>query len=99
MAAWSAGKHTIQFGGGVGPRHVSIFNGANFGGTYTFPNLTDFALDRLTVYTLNVGQPEISADQYKFYAFVQDEFRLRPNLYLSYGLRLRWQSNASFGGV
>jgi Carboxypeptidase regulatory-like domain len=99
VAALSIGNHTVQFGGGVGPRYVSIFNAANFGGTFTFPSLSDFVLEQPSLYTVNVGQPLISFNQYKFYAFVQDEFRLRPNFSLSYGLRRQWQSNVSYGGV
>ena len=98
VAALSAGKHTVKFGGGAEPRFVSLFNAANFGGTFTFPSLNAFVLGRPSLYTLNVGRPQISFNQYKFYAFVQDEYRLRPNLSLSYGLRRQWQSNVSHGG-
>jgi hypothetical protein len=99
VAALSVGKHTVKFGGGIGPRYVSIINAANFGGTYIFPTLSAFALDLPSLYTMNVGQPRISFNQYKSYAFVQDEYRFRPNLSLFYGLRRQWQSNVNHGKV
>jgi Carboxypeptidase regulatory-like domain len=97
VASWSIGKHTLQFGGGVEPRYVSLINAANFGGTFTFSNLSDFAQGYPSLYTVNVGQPQISFNQYKYYTFAQDEYRFRPNLSLFAGLRRQWQSNVSSG--
>lgn len=97
VASWSLGNHTVQFGGGVQPRYVSLINAANFGGTFTFSNLSDFAQGYPSLYTVNVGQPQISFNQYKYYVFAQDEYRLRPDLSLFYGLRQQWQSNVSYG--
>lgn len=97
VASWSIGNHTLQFGGGVRPRYVSVVNAANFGGTFTFSSLSDFAQNAPSLYTVNIGQPEISFNQYKSYGFVQDEVRLRSNLSLFAGLRREWQSNARYG--
>ena len=95
VASWSIEKHTFQFGGGVEPRYVSLINAADFGGTFTFSTLSDFAQGLPSLYTINIGQPQISFSQYESYAFVQDEFRFRPNLSLFAGLRRQWQSNVS----
>jgi Carboxypeptidase regulatory-like domain len=97
VASWTIGKHTLQFGGGVRPRYVTMLNGENFGGTFTFSTLSDFAAGLPSLYSVNIGQPQISFNQYKNYAFVQDEFRFRPNLSLFAGLRREWQSNVSYG--
>lgn len=97
VASWTIGKHTLQFGGGVRPRYVTMLNGQNFGGIYTFSTLSDFDLGLPSLYSVNIGQPQISFNQYKSYAFGQDEYRILSNLSLFVGLRHEWQSNVNYG--
>src|SRR5439155_19647092 len=89
----------LRFGGGTMPRYLSYVNLTNFGGTFTFAGqdpLSDFAANRPSRYTVNVGNPRVSFNQYESYSFVQDEMRLRRNLSLVAGLRYEWQSNVSY---
>lgn len=46
-----------------------------------------------TQFTIAGGDPEASVKQWDFGAFVQDDWRVRPDLVLSLGLRYEWQSN------
>ncbi len=87
------GKHTIRFGAGARPRIFEMTDSSNFGGTFTFSSLADFAAGSPAVFTLNQGNPRISFPQHEYYSFVQDEILARPNLSLSLGLRYEWQSN------
>jgi hypothetical protein len=96
IASRSFGKLTFRFGGGTRPRYLSFVNAANFGGTFTFSTLSEYAQNRPSLYTVNVGNPQVSFNQYESYSFVQDEMRLRRNLSLVTGLRYEWQSNASY---
>jgi len=99
IASRSFGKHTLRFGGGTMPRYLSYVNLTNFGGTFTFAGqdpLSDFAANRPSRYTVNVGNPKVSFNQYESYSFVQDEMRLRRNLSMVAGLRYEWQSNVSY---
>jgi TonB dependent receptor len=46
-----------------------------------------------TQFSISTGQPELSVHQVDFAIFAGDEWRVRPNLTLSYGLRYEGQSN------
>ncbi len=46
-----------------------------------------------TQFTINAGNPEISASQFDVGLFVGDDWRVRPNLTLSFGLRYETQNN------
>ena len=44
-------------------------------------------------FSIDTGNPYSSIVQYDVGAFAQDDWRLRPNLTVSYGLRYEWQTN------
>jgi hypothetical protein len=46
-------------------------------------------------FSIATGNPLATVKQFDFEPFVQDDWRLRPNLLLSYGLRYEVQSNAA----
>jgi hypothetical protein len=48
-----------------------------------------------TQFRINAGNPEASVHQVDFGVFVQDDWRVRPDLTLSLGLRYELQTNAS----
>src|ERR1041384_1916510 len=89
------GKHSLRFGGGVRPRFLWAQDASNFGGTFSYSSLTDFAQQRPYLFTQNAGNPIIDFSQHETYAFVQDEIRLRPNLSLVPGIRHEWQSDGN----
>ncbi len=61
------------------------------------PNMTSSAVTALgygpSRYTVNAGNPSISLNQMDFGPFVQDDWRVKPNLTLSFGLRFESQTN------
>ncbi len=93
---WSLGKHTWKVG--VDILHTEDYNDSlvNRSGTYTYPNLTAFALDftgntarakRWQNYTQGLGNPVVAfaVQDYAFYA--QDQYRISAKLTLNYGVR------------
>lgn len=103
---WSLGTHSLKAGGRLRGVSISDVSRQNFGGTFVFTSLEQFrntltrdADDEATLfnvptqYTLTTGEPEARVKQYDFGGFIQDDWRLRPNLTFSAGLRYEVQSN------
>ncbi|MDT4896268.1 MAG: hypothetical protein QOH25_1345 [Acidobacteriota bacterium] len=93
-------QHVLRFG--VRLRGVKVTNASqnNFGGTFIFRTIDDYrrALQgdptaRPSQFTLSGGEPLAEVSQTDFGAFIQDEWRIRPNLTFTTGLRYEWQSN------
>jgi len=87
------GAHSLRFGAGVRPRFFDAFDASNFGGTFTFSSLATFTAGQPFLFTMNEGNPEVSFTQHEISAFLEDEFRSRPDLSVSLGLRYEFQSN------
>jgi hypothetical protein len=86
-------KHGIRFGGQVeaGRYRSNEFNNAF--GTFEFADLEAYEAGLPTKYTQRIGVPLVEYPQYQMGWYVQDDFRLRKNLTLSYGVRHEWQSH------
>jgi hypothetical protein len=48
-----------------------------------------------TQFTIDAGNPYSSIHQYDIGLFAQDDWRVKPNFTLSYGVRYEWQTNIS----
>ncbi|MBV9958487.1 MAG: TonB-dependent receptor [Acidobacteria bacterium] len=98
--SWVMGRHSLKAGGRVRGVNILDFSQNNFGGTYFFNTLeqyrqtllgTQFA--RPTQLIISGGDPQASVSQIDFGGYIQDDWRVRPNLTLSAGLRYETQSN------
>ena len=102
----AAGKHTIKVGFRL--RAVDVkdstkqnFDGAwTFGGTSALTSIQQYqqTLQRVTgvgptQLTVNTGTPLVEVTQTDISFFAGDDFRIRPNITLSYGLRYEWQTS------
>jgi hypothetical protein len=95
-------KHTIKGGWQFRYENIRDLSAANFNGTYTFSNLDQYvnalnaksgAQARAAQFTINRGDPLVKFGNYVAAWFAQDDFRVRPNLTLSMGLRHEVQSH------
>ena len=96
------GNHIIRFGGRL--RHVNLSDASpnNFAGTFTFTTMGQYRDTILNVpgaypsqFTIAGGDPEAAVGQTDIGLFVLDDWRVRPELTLSFGLRYERQTNIS----
>ena len=96
------GKHTLQFGfefshawdsdtndGGADPNAAVTFGSPL--GSYQFSNLESFALGQYNVFSQSAGPPTFSFGVSYFGFYLQDTYRILPNLTLEMGLRQDFQ--------
>jgi len=108
QTTWARETHSIKFGGRV--RFNSITDSANptFNGLFVFSSLAQYQQvlsgvpgARPAQFIRNAGNEQSKVNRLDFGAYVQDDWRVYPNLTLSYGLRFESQTNindhASFG--
>lgn len=96
------GQHALKFG--VRARHNRLDNSspANFAGTFTFTSLEQYRDTILnlpgafpTQFTIAGGEPQAKLTQTDWGLFIQDDWRINPELTLSFGLRYENQTNIS----
>lgn len=64
----------------------------NMLGTYTFPSLAAYEANQPALLLLQQGQGHLVFLETNLAGFLQDSWRVRPNLELTYGMRYYWQN-------
>jgi hypothetical protein len=104
FTSWTAGAHSLKAGARL--RHIRLTDVSqqNFAGTFTFTSLEQYrqtlqgvAGARPAQFTLSAGNPQARVTRTDFSPFVQDDWRVRPNLTISAGLRYDWQTDIGSG--
>lgn len=93
ITSYILGKHMLKWGGRAVGASLTDTSRANFSGAYTFYSLAAFQQDLPAQFSLNSGTPTIGVRQFNIGIFMNDDWRARPNLTLSYGLRYEAQTN------
>ncbi len=94
----SHGKHFIKFGGRLRGTLYSSNEDSGFNGGYNFSSLTDYQLGIPSQFSLVAGQPLSDVSMVDVGLYAEDEWRIRPSLSLSYGLRYETQTGISYQG-
>lgn len=96
---WIRGSHAMKFGGEV--RLIRMYTDRLGGTTYTFSNLNDFLANRAQQiqYLGDLSAPSAfnngfvgnrKAEEEMYIAYAQDEWKVKPNLTINYGLRYEY---------
>ncbi len=90
-------EHTLKFGGRLRWAHIEDIAPNNFGGTFVFTSLDRYRQTLLRASTPNQliiagGNPFAEVKQWDIGPFFQDDWKMRPDLTLSLGLRYQYQT-------
>jgi hypothetical protein len=87
------GKHFLKFGARLRDLQETNSATSNFNGTFTFPTLAAYLASAPIQFTLVAGEPVSSSNLFDAGLYVQDDWRWRPNVTLSGGLRFETQNH------
>jgi len=93
ITIYSAGKHTLKWGGRARDARLTDTSRNNFAGTFTFYTLAQFEAGIPAQFSRNAGAPATQVRQADVGVFAGDDWRARSNLTFSFGLRYETQSN------
>ncbi len=83
--------HALKFGGRLRFTRDSSYQTSGFNGNYIYSSLASYAANTPSEYDITVGKANSSVNMFDAGLFFQDDFKARPNLTLSYGLRYEAQ--------
>ena len=86
------GAHAIEFGARLRLTRDANFSTSGFNGNYIYSSLAAYEAKTPSEYDVTSGKASSSVALFDAGAFFQDDFKLRPNLTLSYGLRYEAQN-------
>ncbi len=97
--SWSVGKHFVKFGGRLRISQDTNFSDTNFNGILTFNSQADYLAGVASQYSVNSllgsGTPRAQLSFADAGLYAEDDWKLRPNLTLSYGARFETQTSIS----
>jgi hypothetical protein len=81
------GGHTLKFGGEIRRAHVNVADPAFDSLSVTYATRPAFLANQVNNVAITGGAPVLGTRKWYYYAYVQDDWKVRPNLTLNLGLR------------
>ncbi len=89
------GMHTLNFGTRLRLDHEVNSTTNGFNGDYIYPSLAAYAAGTPSQYVVTAGKPTATVNLFDAALFYQDDWSMKPNLTLSYGVRFEGQNRIS----
>lgn len=91
----SLGKHFVKYGARIRANKATNEATSGFNGTYTFTDLAQYAAGIPSQFTITKGNPRAEVTWMDAGLYLEDDWKIRPNFTLSYGLRFETQNHIS----
>ncbi len=92
IAPWGAARHVFRWGVHLRREDSSRYLNRSERGSVNFASFADFAKGQIMTATFRTGSTQAYWRRYPWDLYWQDEFRVRDNLTLEYGLRYEYPS-------
>jgi hypothetical protein len=92
-ASLALASHYIRFGGRLRYNQDTNYSNANFQGTYTYSNLNAYLAGKPSQFSITTGTPTQKASVTDIGLYAEDDWKVRPNFTVSYGLRFETQNH------
>ncbi len=86
------GRHTLKFGGEIRRAHVNVADPAFDALSVTFASRDDLLANKVDRVAITGGNDVLGTRKWYYFAYVQDDFKVLPELTLNLGLRYEYYS-------